>query len=338
MADAHFVVADKSKKHMMPSLADHCRSLLETNISAGNVLAVLTVVDKLEEDHLTSVCWNVVDAHAEEILKSASASLLEDHKELVASMLGRDTLNVSEVKIFQAVNRWAKDICLKRGLTPSGKEKRKVIEEKTSLKLIRFPLMSLKEFNEQVISTKILNSTEIAQLFLYFCLSGKPGEFSCIPRYKNSRILHRCKRFHGSSRFWYNNRDCVDAVSFTVDIPVLLRGVRLFGFEGKLYFVKVTINGETVLEDQFRTETEEKDGYYGFDIIFEQHRQLTPGVPCVLEALIRGPRSYCGVEGKKEIVCDKITFRFTASGNSQNRSPVRKGQFAEILFTKLPPS
>ena len=326
-----------AKKYMMPSLVSHCRSFLETNICADNVLAVLPVVDKFEEAHLTSVCWNVVDAHAEEILKSASASLLEDHKELVASMLRRDTLNVSEVKIFQAVNSWAKDICVKRGLTPSGKEKRKVIEEKT-LKLIRFPLMLQKEFAEQVPSTEILKKTEVIRLFMYFNLNGRPGEFSCIPRCMNSRIIHRCKRFDGSSCFWYYNRNGVDAVSFTVDNPVLLRGVRLFGFEEKTYFVKVKVSGETVLEDRFQTESEEKDGYHGFDIIFEQHLQLTPGVPCILEALIRGPKSYCGVAGKEEIVCDKVTFRFTASDNSQNGSTVGKGQFAEILFTKLPPS
>ncbi|XP_078385036.1 BTB/POZ domain-containing protein 3-like [Oculina patagonica] len=324
-----------AKKYMIPSLTSQCRSFLEANINAENVLDVLPLVDKLEEAHLTGVCWKVVDAHTEKILPFSSATLLEEHEELVASMLSRDTLNASEVKIFQAVNRWAKDICTKRRLTPSGKEKRKVIGE-TILKLIRFPLMLQQEFAEQVPNTNILKKTEVIQMFMYFNLNKKPGEFSCIPRCPKSSVIHRCKRFDGSSCFWYYNRGSVDSISFTVDIPVLLRGVRLFGFRGETYFVKVKVCGETVLEDRFQTETEEKDGYYGFDIIFEQCRQLNPGVPCVLEALISGPKSHYGISGEEEVVCDKVTFRFDATHNSQNGSSVSRGQFAEILFTYSP--
>ena len=326
-----------AKKYMMPSLTSHCRSFLEANVNAENVLVVLPVANKLEEAHLIRVCWNVVDAHTEEILQCASATVLEEHKELVTSMLERDTLNVNELKIFQAVNCWAKDICSKRGLTPNGKEKRKAIGE-TILKLIRFPLMSQKEFAEHVPSTEILTKTEVIQMFMYFNLNKKPGKFSCIPRCINSRIIQRCKRFDGSSCFWYYNRDSVDSISFTVDVPVTLRGVRLFGFKGETYFVKVKVCSETVLEDQFQTETKKTDGYRGFDIIFEQCRQLTPGVPCVLEAIISGPKSHYGISGKEEVVCDKVTFRFDASHNSQNGSSVSKGQFAEILFTYPPTS
>lgn len=321
-----------AKKYIIPSLTSRCRCFLEANVNAENVLDVLPVVDKLEEAHLTGICWRIVDSHTEKILQSASASLLEDHEDIVVSMLRRDSLNVNEVNIFQAVNCWAKDICKKRGLTPSGKERRTVIGE-TILKLIRFPLMPQKEFAKQVPDTAILTKAEIIQLFMYFSLNRKPTEFSCIPRSINSRVIRRCKRFNGCSCFWYYNRGSIDSISFTVDTAVLLRGVRLFGFKGEKYFVKLNIGGETVIEDRFQTEAEAKDGYPGFDIIFEQRCQLTPGVPCVLEALINGPKSFCGTSGKEEVVCDKVTFRFIAKDVTTNGSTVSQGQFAEILFT-----
>ena len=332
-----------AKKYMMPSLTSHCRSFLEANVNAENVLDVLPVVNKLEEAHLIHVCWNVVDARTEKILQSASATFLEEHKELVTSMLERDTLNVNEVKIFQAVNCWAKDICIKRRLTPSGKGKRKVIGE-TVLKLIRFPLMSQKEFSEHVPDTKILTKTEVIQMFMYFNLNRKPGEFSCIPRCINSRMLYRCKRFHRSScspdHPWYNSHGRVDSISFTVDVPVLLRGVRLFGNEGETYFVELKIWGETVLEDRFQMGVEEKaeeDGYHGFDIILRQCLQLTPGVACDLEALISGPSLPNKIPaGEETVVCDEVTFQFFAFRKSETASLSQGKRFKEILFTYPP--
>ena len=325
-----------AKKYMIPSLADHCRSFLEANINAENVLDVLPVIDKLEEANLTGVCWNVVDAHAEEILQSSSASLLEDRKELLASMLSRDSLKITEVKIFQAVNCWANDICTKRGLTPSGKEKRKVIGERV-LRLVRFPLMSQKQFAEQVPDTEILTETENIQMFMYFNLNRKPAEFSCIPRCKKSESMYRCNIVDKDSIGFVNYADNIDdSISFKVNVPVLLRGVRLFGNQGETYFVKLNMCGEAVFMGQFQTDVESKDGYYGFDIIFSfaKCRELTPGVPCILEASIFGPNSYRLLRSvREEVICDKVTFRFNVSHYKQKIYTTNKGQFAQILFT-----
>ena len=127
-----------------------------------------------------------------------------------------------------------------------------------------------------------------------------------------------------------------DSISFKVNIPVLLRGVRLFGHQGETYFVKLNICGETVFMGQFQKEVELKDGHYGFDIIFSfaKCRELTPGVPCILKASIIGPQSYTAWDDvREEVICDKVTFRFNASHYKQERSTTSKGQFAQILFT-----
>ena len=129
-----------------------------------------------------------------------------------------------------------------------------------------------------------------------------------------------------------------DSISFKVNAPILLRGVRLLVHHGETCFVKLNICGETVFEGQFQKEVESKDGYPGFDIIFSfaQCRVLTPGVPCILEASISGLKSYLDWGSiRDEVICDKVTFRFNATHYSQKRYTTSKGQFAQILFTYL---
>lgn len=317
-----------AKKYMIPSLTAKCRSFLEVNINVQNVLDVLPYLGKLEEDHLANVCWKIVDSNTEEFLQSASASLLEN-EELLSSLLRRDSLNVSEIKLFQAINCWAEEICRKRGVESSGKEKRSLVGDR-NLELIRFPLMSQEEFAKCVPDSGMLKSKEIVQLFMYFNLRRNPERFSCVPR--GSRNIQRCKRFSESSCFWQYNRDLPDVIRFTVNVPVLLRGIRLFGFDREKYFVKLTIGGKTVVANQFQTEDEKVDGYYGFDVIFEHCVQLSPNSLCVLEAFIRGPRSFYGVSGKEQVVCEKVTFQFT-DDTQVNGSIV--GQFAEVLYSCL---
>ena len=130
-----------AKKYMIPSLADRCRSFLEKNINAENVLDVLPFIEKMEEVHLKSVCWKVIDTLTEKVLESASDAIQDDNS-LLVSILKRDTLDIKEVKVFQAVNRWAETICEKRGKTPTGKEKRTIIGEEL-VKLILWILRTV---------------------------------------------------------------------------------------------------------------------------------------------------------------------------------------------------
>ena len=115
-----------ANKYIIPSLTELCRRFLEKNITPQNVLDVLPQVTEMDETHLTSVCWNVVDSYTEKVLESASSSLLDD-ADLLSSMLARDSLTINEAKIFQAINCWAEDNCRKQGIEASGKNKRDVI-------------------------------------------------------------------------------------------------------------------------------------------------------------------------------------------------------------------
>ena len=321
-----------AKKYMIPSLADRCRSFLEKNINAENVLDLLPLIEKMEEVHLESVCWKVIDTLTAKVLESASDAIQDDNS-LLVSILKRDTLDIKEVKVFQAVNRWAETICEKRGKTPTGKEKRTIIGEEL-VKLIRFPLMSQSEFAEHVAETKILKKTEVIEIFLYFSLSRNPGKFSCIPRCLNSRNLRCCKII--SDIYWpialpLASKEFTESISFSVNFPILLGGVAITGSPGNKYTVELKLNGKVVSEGCFQSEEGGVSGNHpGFYIIFEQYHLLNPDVLCILEASIRGQRGDCEFQGKRELVSEKVTFRFARAA-----SPSGFIYIKGILFRRL---
>ena len=299
-----------AKKYMIPSLADRCRSFLEKNINAENVLDVLPVVEKMEEAHLYSVCWEVIDTRTAKVLESAPDAILEGNTHLVP-ILKRDSLDVQEVDVFQAVNRWAETICAKQGKTPSGKEKRTIIGEEI-LKLIRFPSMPQSVFAENVVDTKILTDTEIIEIFMYFSVNRIPREFSCFPRCLNLFSLRCCNRLEDSycwSRSPVVSDEFTESTSFSVDIPILLGGIFITGKQEKKYTVKLKLNGKFVSEGCFLGQWG-SNGENGFLIIFEQYHLVNPDIPCILEASIKGERFSCGRQSKKKLVAEKVTFQF----------------------------
>ena len=319
-----------AKKYMIPSLAGHCRSFLEKNINAKNVLDLLPVLEKMEEPHLNSVCWKVIDKLTTNVLESASDAILESNT-LLVPILKRDTLIVQEVDVFQAVNRWAETICAKQGKTPSGKEKRTIIGEEI-LKLIRFPSMPQSVFAENVVDTKILTDTEIIEIFMYFSVNRIPREFSCFPRCLNLFSLRCCNRLEDSycwSRSPVVSNEFTESTSFSVDIPILLGGIFITGKLEKKYTVKLKLNGEFVSEGCFLGQWR-SDGKDGFHIIFEQYHLVNPDTPCILEASIKGERFSCGRQSKKKLVTEKVTFRFAGPAIQSEDICIK-----EILFRHL---
>lgn len=330
---------------MIPALEIRCRSFLRENINAENVLDLLPVVEKMEESELNDVCWNCIDKHARKVLDSAQDSFLEDN-DLLVSMLKRDTLDIKEVEIFQVVNRMAESICVKRGITPTGKEKRRIIGEKL-LTLIRFPIMPEKEFAEHVTDTKILSDSEVVLMFMYFNLNRKPGKFSYIPRCLNNANVQRCKRsrtnfenlnYDGYQGCCCNDTDFKDSVSLTVNIPIALGGIRLLGSKGREYKVQLKLNGQFIMNERSLTAGEKSwnSALVGYDIIFGRYHLLEPNQPYVFEIFVKGP--ICEhvaktVFAKEEVCADNITFKF-GRVTKKGRWGVKE-LISQILFRTL---
>ena len=130
------------------------------------------------------------DVHRELALTSEEFVTLE--KSVVESVVKRERLNVKEVDLFKAVDRWATKEVERQGLTTDGVVKRRILGEEI-VKAIRFPVMSQKEFASVVVDCDILTRKEIGLMMKHY--SGF-GLESSLPFMNSIRVglLHRFLR------------------------------------------------------------------------------------------------------------------------------------------------
>ena len=109
-----------AKKYMLPFLADKCSAYLQENLSASNVFTVLPEAPKYEEQDLLDHCWKVIEKETEEAVTSDGFVTVE--RSLLEGMMEKrmNSLNIKEVELFKAVDRWAEKECEKQGLVADG--------------------------------------------------------------------------------------------------------------------------------------------------------------------------------------------------------------------------
>ena len=212
------------------------------------------------------------------------------------------------------------------------------------MKAIRFPLMSQKEYLSVVFDAYILTIQEVGDIMKHF--NGVLA--SPLPFIQTARIscaFHRCHRFkkflYSQEGGWGSGGSAKDNICFTVNKPIKLHAVQHFGSKGGVYKVstevKDTTNGSSVMKHSgsYSTVKQEADTYYSFDVIFDDPICLVKGRKYELEALINGPVSWRGADGKTSVECEGVQFAFTSSNNSTNGTSVREGQFPAFVFSKV---
>ena len=323
-----------AKKYLVPSLADKCAENLQENLEASNVFSILPQAQKFEEKDLEERCWNVIESHTREAVTSDEFVTLE--RSIVESVVKRERLNVKEVDLFKAVDRWATKEVERQGLTPDGEVKRRVLGEEI-VNAIRFPLMSCNEFASVVLDCDILTKRELGVMIKHY---GDASLKCPLPFIHSSRsgYLHRCYRFTSLQTPWHYGGN-IDALRVTVSKPIALHGVQHFGSEGGNYTVslevKSALSGLPFIK-QTGTHSSVKDetnGYYGFDVMFNHPVYLEQGKPYEVVSFIQGPSSWRLEGGKNPVEVQGVWFSFSNSLASTNGTKVGSGQFPAFLFS-----
>ena len=229
-----------AKKYLVPSLADKCTAYLQEHLGASNVFSVLLQAQKFGDKDLEERCWEVIEAQTENALTSEEFVTLE--RSVVESVVKRERLNVREVDLFKAVDRWATKEVERQGLIPDGVVKRRILSEET-VKAVRFPglpVMSQKEFASVVVECDILTKTEIGFMMKHYGGVGLESSlpFMHSPRQPRTGLWHRVYRFFSvrapqmPGDQWQYICGKSDALKLTVSKPVMLHGVQHFGSEG----------------------------------------------------------------------------------------------------------
>ena len=331
-----------ANKYMLPSLADNCGAYLQENLEASNVFSILPHAKKFEDQDLESRCWKVIEEHTEEAVTSDEFVTLD--RSLVESVVKKKVLNLKEVELFKAVDRWAAKEIERQGLIPDGETKRKVIGEEL-LNAIRFPLMSQKEFLAVVPDSNILTTKEIVDLMKHYnSMLTSPLQFSASPRARGTDTCHRFLSFIKLDHPWntWGYRGKSDRIYFTVNKDIHLIGVEHFGRERGTYIVKThlidTVSGSCVASKSGVYSSEEKHqevtNYYGFTVLFDDTVPIKKNNCYEVVSLVSGNPSWSGNEGKSTVECFGVTFTFNDSKHKtdNNGTSVNVGQFPAFLL------
>ena len=124
-----------ANKYMVPSLAEKCRKYLRYNLKTSTVFCILSHAQKCDDKDLQDRCWEFIEKQTEEAVASDDFFTLE--RALVETVVKREKLNVKEVELFKAVDRWATKESERQGITPDGESKRRILGEEI-VKAIRF--------------------------------------------------------------------------------------------------------------------------------------------------------------------------------------------------------
>ena len=327
-----------ANKYMVPSLAEKCTQYLGRSLKASNVFCILPNAQKFEDKDLEDRCWEEIEKQAEEALKSDEFVTIK--RSLVETVVKRDVLNVKEVELFKAVDRWATEESKRQGITPDGESKRRLLGEEI-VKEIRFPLMLEKEFASVVIDSRILSLDEVGDLVKHYngVLTSLP--FAQTPR-KSPSVGHHCQRF-GS----FNQPNMIawlylglhDVITFSVSKPIMLHGVQHFGSEDGNYTVSTEVtditDGSSVVKQSgsYASEKDKTRSYYGFSVLFDRPVGLVENKDYKIESLIKGPVSWFGTEGQTSVECQGVVFTFCTSQDNLLRTSETKGQFPVLVWS-----
>ena len=232
-----------AKKYLVPSLADKCTGYLRKHLEASNAFSILPQAQKFEDKDLEKRCWNVIESHTEEAVTSDDFVTLE--RSIVESVVKRERLNVKEVDLFKAVDRWATKEMERQGLTPDGEVKRRVLGEEI-VNAIRFPVMSYNEFASVVLDCDVLTKRQLGVMIKHYGDASLKCSLPFIHSVRSGSIVHRCYRFNTLQTSW-SYGGSADALRLTTSKPIALHGVQYFGSEGGNYTlsleVKDTLSG-----------------------------------------------------------------------------------------------
>ena len=320
-----------AKKYIVPSLTQKCVDVVQASMEPENVVTVLEHSIQFDEKEMEKKCWEMVDLHTSKVVISDTFNDISQGT--LINLLQRDTLNIREIALFQAVLKWCESGCSKNGLDVTAENKRALLGD--AIYQIRFTAMSQKEFAQHASSSGLLTAEEIVPIYEKFNGFDTPSLKWKLPQ-RQSNVLHRirCQRFSKFSKGWgYGGSP--DGLSFRVNKPAIFHGIRLFGdANGSGYEVSLEVNGTTTVSGTYTSQL--YDEIFGFDVMLPSPISVDQNKVVTMKATIRGPTSYRGDNGKASVVVDGVTVTFVdAKYVSTNGTDVNTGQFPQIILSIL---
>lgn len=166
-----------AQKYDITGLMENCKEFILNNLNKKTAVQMYKVVNFLQLEELCNKCLEIMDRHAHYIINSNEVVELLD-KDLFRKLLERDTFCAREIDILDAVKWWAS-----QQVGTDSAAIRMCVSD--LLPLIRFPLMTLKEFVTIAVPSNLLTPDEVLQLLSCYNLKRETPQnllYSSVPR------------------------------------------------------------------------------------------------------------------------------------------------------------
>ena len=329
-----------SRRYKLPLLSDKCTEFLRKNLNALNVINFLKQAKYDQEEGVEASCWEVIDKYTSEVIKLDEFTTID--KVTLETLVKRDSLSVSEVELFEAVNSWANNQCEKQGFLPNGKLKRSLLGE-AIVKNIRYPIMKEEEFANVVLESNVLSPKECFDIIKHFS-SVLTSTLGFKQEKRGALDKKQLCRFDAVVDYgWFYGPGKKDSIVFSVDQTIILYGIFFCGNQNEKYslHLKVTdLSCSSVVGNRIgcfpsQNLPYKSSSYWGFEVLFDAPIMIENSTRYSVEATISGNFSWRGLGGEKTIQCSGVCFNFENSGQSDNGTSVEKGQFPGFLFSIL---
>ena len=312
-----------AKKYIVPALEKKCRAFIEEGVDANNVFKLLSYARQYKDEAVEKICWEFLDGETVEAVKSENFCQID--KDAICEFLTRDTLHAKEIELFLAVKKWAEAQNSETDEEPSKDDLESINEV---VNLIRYPLMSQREFAEHVVKSRLLRHEDVINMFLKFNDTLEDDTvlpFSQVPR----RGYYRCSLWqHVYDTFDIETWDVEtsqmpNALTFSSNSNILLCGVSLYGSDNNndSYTFQVYVSDE---EDTILLQSEGSFSCYSqclaYDVIFNKPVKVHKNAWYTIQATVVGPRGVYGCQSvakatgleldTDEITCGPVRFLF----------------------------
>jgi len=333
--DDSFNILYLSKKYMIPSLSTYCCDFLSNSLTKENVIATLQQSVTLDEPNLMSRCLEFIHPVISQVIEMEAFLCLDF--DTLKVILKEDRLQIPEIKLFHAVEKWCIGEVSRRKITDCPESKRKILSD--AIYLIRFPCMTSEEFAKHCMFSGLLTMEEIRDiLYLKILPSGSHASeilartpFSIKRREICPTTLNRLSFVHRMADWSY--RGCADALDFTVTRRISLCGISLFGNPALQCIELLFKKDKTIVKLEVSIGTPDSGPVEGsYRVMFSQAVPIEPFKVNTLIVIIQGPQSKYGEYNISTLTCDDVMFIFNSSNDSGNGTSSTRGQFPEFYF------
>ncbi|XP_053391917.1 BTB/POZ domain-containing protein 6-A-like [Mercenaria mercenaria] len=317
-----------AKKYKLQGLVTKCCEKLTADIDTESVCTLLEQAHEYKEVELEKHCLQYIFKNAHAVLQTASFQNLCGA--CLKKIIHSDDLKADESKIYEAVCHWSAKECKRQKLSPTPDNRSRVLGK--LIYFVRFPLLDLEYFAENVPPQGLLTKDEITQILRYFHSRTSPSVGPFISR---RRALTRVVRFETTSGAWNVGNYIFDSIRFQSSRDITLHGVVVYGcFTGMSeYDVAVRIlNNKQEIIAQNNLIIESNADIEMCDILLSNAIRLDAMTWYTIMLNMEGPQTKRGVCGKEMVYYEQVQFMFKNSSFPQNCTSEREGQIPGILF------